>query len=268
MFPRWFELHVIKVGGSVLREPQDFQYVAAAIHKEAGRHPNRRYVIVVSAPHGVTQSLEVTAEALHPAPDPVALDLLWFTGEARSVSLFTLCLQAVGVSARALNAHQSGLIRTDNRNQDEPIQVIPNTIIAGLTACRAVVVPGFFATDPSGNIVSLGRGGSDLSAVLLAAALEADRCELIKDVPGYFTHDPKTSAAPTHLPELRYEEALRFAEAGSRLVQGEALKLAARTETPLVIRSLSADGLSTVVGRRNQKIRKAIDLRGVAAAVA
>jgi aspartate kinase len=100
------------------------------------------------------------------------------------------------------------------------------------------VVPGFFATNAASQIVSLGRGGSDLTAVLLAEGLRACRCELIKDVPGYFTSDPHRDAAARHVPFLRFEQAISMAADGCNLVQRQAIEAAARCKLPLVIRSV------------------------------
>jgi aspartate kinase len=109
---------------------------------------------------------------------------------------------------------------------------------SALTQHPVAVVPGFFATNSASAVVSLGRGGSDLTAVLLARGLEASRCELLKDVPGYFTSDPHRDPAARHVPQLSFDRALAFADSGCDLVQRQAIQAAAESNLPLVIRSL------------------------------
>jgi aspartate kinase len=111
------------------------------------------------------------------------------------------------------------------------------------------VVPGFFANRWDGAMVSLGRGGSDFSAVLLAIGLRATRCELIKDVPGYFEDDPRRNASAPHLPSLSFEEAVRMADQGCELVQTRALLMAGEADLPLVIRSMDERAPVSVISR-------------------
>jgi aspartate kinase len=126
--------------------------------------------------------------------------------------------------------------------------------IRGALAQHAVaVVPGFFATDAANQIISLGRGGSDLTAVLLAEGLEASRCELLKDVPGYFSSDPHRDPSARHLPTLTFDEALALADSGCDLVQRKAIEAAARCGLPLVVRSLEEWApLSRIIATREE----------------
>ena len=169
------------------------------------------------------------------------------TGELRSVALVALHLQAVGVSSIGLNVHETGL---QFANQAQPCPSLRGRILANALAEHAVVVvPGFFATRPDGTMVSLGRGGSDFSAVLLAIGLCAERCELIKDVPGYFKDDPRRNARAPHLPALSFGEAVRMAERGCELVQPRALRAADEANLPLVIRSMDERAPVSVISR-------------------
>ncbi|HEX2776377.1 MAG TPA: hypothetical protein VHN10_07035, partial [Candidatus Acidoferrales bacterium] len=130
------------------------------------------------------------------------------------------------------------------------VQFTPERLYGALAKCRVAIVPGFFATDPEDTIASLGRGGSDLTAVLLAKGLQACRCELIKDVPGYFTNDPHLDASALPIPQLTFEQALEFADGGCDLVQRNAIEAAAGCGLPLVIRSLvETQPLSRIVSR-------------------
>ena len=230
-------LNVLKIGGSVLRDAGSFPHVAASLARRLASSPCERLVIIVSAQYGVTDSLLAEAQAIAGDPDPAVLDLLWSTGETRSVALLTLHLQRLGIDAAGLNAHQTGLAVSDAA-QPGVVDVRPLHLLAALGRARIAIVPGFFAVRAGGAIASLGRGGSDLTAVLLASALRADACELVKDVPGYFTADPHVHADATPIHELTIDAALRMAAAGCDLVQPAALHAAVRTGLPILVRSL------------------------------
>jgi aspartate kinase len=198
--------------------------------------------VVVSAENGVTDRLLAEAESITAVPDSRALDLLWATGELRSAALLALHLQAIGVAACALNVHETGLHRAG-----AAIGARVDQLAHALDTHAVVVVPGFLGCTARGAIVSLGRGGSDLSAVTLAAALAAPVCELIKDVPGYFTADPASHAGARHLPFIDFEAALAMAASGCDLVQGAALEAARVHGVRLVIRTTEAASLHTIV---------------------
>ena len=232
-------LNVLKIGGSVLRDGGSYARVAECLAERLAATPNERLVIIVSAQFGVTDALLAEAQAIAGDPDSASLDLLWSTAETRSVALLTLHLQRRGIDVAGLNAHQTGLSVPDAA-QVGVVDVRPLHLLSALGRNRIVIVPGFFAIRAGGAIASLGRGGSDLTAVLLAAALRADTCELVKDVPGYFTADPHvdTDARPIH--ELTIDAALEMAAAGCDLVQPAALRAAQRTTLPVLVRSLDS----------------------------
>ena len=230
---------VIKLGGSVLTGRDAIVTAASAI---AARVVDRsaRLLVVVSAQLAETDSLLEEARAISATPDAEALDLLWSTGELRSVALLTLALKTRGVDAVGLNVHEAGL-----RAADDGASLNPITLRAALARHSVVVVPGFLATRDH-RVVTLGRGGSDLSAVLLAILLHADRCELVKDVDGYFTADPQVDPAATLIPSLDFHRAIELADEGCPLVQRQALITARKANLPIVVRSLSSEG--TVLG--------------------
>jgi aspartate kinase len=176
------------------------------------------------------------------------LDLLWSTGELRSVAILTLHLQKIGVAAVPFNVHQTGL----TRDGAQGTAVRPLTLLNALAHARLVIVPGFLGVSAGGAITSLGRGGSDLTAVLLAAAVRADACELIKDVPGYFTADPHRQADARPIHDLSIDEALAMADTGCDLVQRAALAAAGSSNLPLVIRSMDAAAAVTRVHTLDQ----------------
>ena len=232
---------VIKIGGSILTSPQAYRRAAEFICSRHLKTPEERLVVVVSAQEGTTDELQELATKIVASPRPAALDLLWSTGELRSVALLTLHLHALGVQATGLNIHEAGLIVPGNRADASAssVRLDPQRLTSALENHTVAVVPGFFATNGLHSVVSLGRGGSDLTAVLLAAGLGATCCELIKDVPGYFTSDPHKNPNALPVPFLTFEHALELADEGCDLVQRKAIEAAARYNLPLVVRSLN-----------------------------
>jgi aspartate kinase len=270
-------LSVLKIGGSVLRDDASYAETARFLSGRLADRPDERLVVIVSAQYGSTDALLAEAQAIVAGPasegrrEPPrsggpsaqrggesegappsgvnndALDLLWSTGELRSVALLALHLQRIGVAAVPFNVHQAGLVA----ERATGTTVRPLRLLAALASSRIVIVPGFLGVSAGGTITSLGRGGSDLTAVLLAAAVRADACELIKDVPGYFTADPHRDAKAQPIHDLAVEDALRMADAGCDLVQRAALVAAGQAGLPLIIRSMDAAAPVTHVHSRS-----------------
>jgi aspartate kinase len=252
-------LSVLKVGGSVLRDEASYAATADFLKARLDARGDERLVVIVSAQYGATDELLAEAQAIASAPAAAALDLLWSTGELRSVARLTLHLQRIGVSAIPFNVHQTGLtcpeITRDGTRRTQGgghTTVRPLRLLAALGASRIVIVPGFLGVSAGNTITSLGRGGSDLTAVLLAAAVRADACELIKDVPGYFTADPHRDAGARQIHELDVDDALAMADAGCDLVQRGALAAAAQAGLHLIIRCMDAAAPVTHVNKRSQ----------------
>ncbi len=244
---------VIKIGGSVLAGHQPFRRVAGWLASRLCERPGEKIIAVVSAEHGVTDALLATATGIVEAPDSRTLDLLWSTGETRSAALLTLTLQGLGVSAAAVNVHQAGIeplrhARPEGRAYSGPGATHVRTLrlLDIIHRHDIVVVPGFLGRGDGDAIVSLGRGGSDLTAVLLAAGLDASRCELLKDVPGYFTADPKRDPEARPIASLSYERALAMADEGCQLIQRRALEAAAAHALPLVVASIGHELTTTI----------------------
>src|SRR3984957_5956740 len=232
------EIAVVKIGGSILTNLAAYRRAAIFVRGLLKEHPAERFVVVVSAQEGATDSLERVAKKIQATPNVAAQDLLWSTGETRSVALLAMHLEKLGVAAAPLNIHEAGLLLPETEREAGRIHLHGGRLSGVLADFRVAVVPGFFATNAASQIVSLGRGGSDLTAVLLAEGLRACRCELIKDVPGYFTADPHQDSAARHIPFLSFEQALSMAQDGCNLVQRQAIEAAARCGIPLVIRSV------------------------------
>jgi aspartate kinase len=227
---------VVKLGGSVLSGVDAYRRAARFVRSlTAG---DVRVVAVVSAEHGHTDALLAESRQLTGSPDAGVLALLWSTGELRSVALLAFALHAAGIRARAFNVHESGV-----RVSPHTSQIDLNTLAlrAAIGQFPVVVVPGFLATSGQ-RVVTLGRGGSDLSAVLLASALGASRCVLIKDVDGYYTDDPRRASGADLIPKLSYEQALSMADAGCPLVQRQAIAEACARRVEVVVRGFNTSG--------------------------
>ena len=249
-------LTVMKLGGSVLRDLSSYKSCARQILDRLRAESGSRFVVVVSARFGETDELLSLATSLSRIPEPSALDLLWSTGEIRSAATLALCLHALGARAAALDVHQTGIRQTNG------LVVDPAPLRRALEEHEAVIVPGFLASGRGDAVVTLGRGGSDLSAVAIAAALSADRCELLKDVPGYFTVNPNHDACAEHLPLIDFRRALRMAAEGCDLVQADALDAARRAGVTLVIRAAHDPRHTIVTAGENDAFRNADDSRG------
>jgi len=229
---------VIKLGGSVLVDDEAYRQAARFLVSRLHECSGERFLTVVSAQNGFTDRLEKLARGITNNPNPRTLDLLWSTGEMRSVALLTLHLEELGVTAAGLNVHETGLRFNGSGLADAGIELLSGELRRAFHDHSIVVVPGFFGTLTSGTLISLGRGGSDLSAVLLAQELQGEQCELIKDVCGYFTEDPNVNRRAEHLARLSYEQALDMADTGCELLHPGAIRAAQAAGLRLVVRSL------------------------------
>lgn len=246
---------VVKLGGSVLRGTTAYREAARILAARLDHVRGERILAVVSAQEGATDDLLASARALTGEPDAAALDLLWSTGELRSVALLVLALQAHGVTAVAANVHQLGLVQRAGASAGAKsdgvawrgYEILPLRLRALFGRAAVVVAPGFLARSRGDGVATLGRGGSDLSAILLAAGLDAGRCELLKDVPGYFTADPRVSPDAGRIAALPYTRAIAMAREGCGLVQLEALEAARDLGVTLLVSDVH--GAGTVIGR-------------------
>jgi aspartate kinase len=236
---------VVKIGGSVLSGSAAFRRAAAAVARRLEDRPGERLLVVVSAESGTTDALLAEACDIADDPDPAALDLLWSTGELRSAALLALHLQALGVDATAANVHQTGLIEASPAGG---ARLRPLRLRLLVALHEVVVAPGFLARGERDAVVSLGRGGSDLTAVLLAAGLGAARCELAKDVAGYFSADPHEDPDAERLVRIDYARAIAMARAGCELVQLAALEAARDAGLEVVVGELGGSAGTVVAG--------------------
>lgn len=243
------QLVVQKYGGSSLADADRIRHVARRISRE--RAAGSDLVVVVSAMGDTTDHLLELAANITDDPDPREMDLLLATGEHMSGTLVAMALQAIGVPAISLTGAQAG-IRTDSSHGRARIaNVDPARVQAEITAGKVVIVAGFQgATDEShrtGEVTTLGRGGSDTTAVALAARLQADRCEIYTDVEGIFTADPRVVADARLIPAIGYEEMLELAHQGAQVMQTRAVELGWVNGVVIAVRSTFSDHPGTLI---------------------
>lgn len=238
-------LIVQKFGGSSVSD-------AAAIHRAAARVANSRrqghdVVVVVSAMGDTTDELLDLAAAVTDTPSARELDMLLTAGERISMSLLAMALQREGVGALSLTGMQAGLRTTATFGAARITQVDPTRLRATLDAGEIPIVAGFQGWTDAEETTTLGRGGSDTTAVALAAALEADVCEIYSDVDGMFTADPRVVPTARRIPWLRYDDALELSAHGAKILHLRAVEFARRHGVPLHVRSSFSDKPGTWV---------------------
>jgi len=255
---------VQKYGGTSVGSAERIQEVAKRVirHRDKGDS----IVVVVSAMSGETNKLVALINELNPAGPAREKDVVLSTGEQVTIGLLSLALEAKGCPAISYTGSQAG-VKTDSAYSKARISNIDATKIkSDLAKGKVVVVAGFQGVDSDGNITTLGRGGSDTTAVAMAVALDADECQIYTDVDGVYTTDPRMVPEASHIPKLALEEMLEMASQGSKVLQIRAVEFAYKYNMP--IRVLSSfddgdDGKSTLV-TREEDIMEQVLVRGVA----
>ncbi len=217
-------LIVQKFGGTSVKDLDRIRAVADRIKKTCSE--GNRVVVVVSARGGVTNRLVDDARSLHPQPDDREMDMLLSIGEQETIALTTIALHAIGQPAVSRTGAQAGIVTDNVHTKARLVDISGGDIPEQLAAGKVVIVAGFQGIDLDGQITTLGRGGSDLSAIALAAALKADLCQIFTDVDGVYTADPRVVQNARKLPEIAYEEMLELASLGSKVMQSRAVEFA------------------------------------------
>lgn len=238
-------LYVQKFGGTSVANPERIEAVADKItqFKEQGHD----IVVVVSAMSGETNRLIGLAHQISEDPSPREMDVLVSTGEQVTIALLTMALQARGCDARSYTGDQIRIL-TDSAHTKARIKDIDVSAISeDLKKGRVVVVAGFQGVDELGNTTTLGRGGSDTSAVAVAAALNADECQIYTDVDGVYTTDPRVVEKAQRLTQITFEEMLEMASQGSKVLQIRAVEFAGKYHVPLRVLSSFVEGEGTLI---------------------
>lgn len=255
-------LIVQKYGGSSVADVACMQRVARRILNT--RDAGNQVVVVVSAMGDTTDDLIELAKKVNPEPSDREMDMLMASGEQISSAVLTMALHAAGADAVAMSGPQAG-IRTDATHLKAKIlDIDPKRIREQLKQNRVVVVAGFQGLNPNQDIATLGRGGSDTTAVALAAALKADRCQILKDVDGVFTTNPRVVPEARKLDEISYDEMLELASLGAEVLQSRAVEFAKKYGVVLEVVSSFHEKPGTLV-REEVKDMEDIVVRGVAA---
>ena len=255
-------LYVQKYGGSSVADAECMRRVAQRI--DDTRRAGNQVVVVVSAMGDTTDDLIALAKQVNPEPNEREMDSLMATGEMASSAILTMALHARGAKAISMTGQQAG-IKVDGTHLKAKIQKIdPKRIKQHLRQGCVVVVAGFQGLNPAEDVATLGRGGSDTTAVALAAALKADRCQILKDVDGVFTANPRVVPSARKLDEIAYEEMLELASCGAEVLQSRAVEFAKNYGVVLEVLSSFEVKPGTLVREEDAKMEQMI-IRGIAA---
>lgn len=253
-------LIVQKYGGTSVANPERIRNVAARVKK--WQEQGNQIVVVVSAMSGVTDSLIKLARDVSDQPSEREMDVLLSTGEQTTIALAAMALHATGVKAVSLTGAQAGIV-TDGIHSKAKIQNIsPQKVHAHLDAGEVVIVAGFQGENTNGHITTLGRGGSDLTAIALAAALKADLCQIYTDVDGVYTCDPRIVKTAQKIPEISYDEMLEMASLGSKVMQSRSVEFAKKFGVIFEVRTSMGDQEGTIVKEETKNMEDVV-IRGV-----
>lgn len=250
-------LLVLKFGGTSVGSPDRIKNVAERVLRLRGE--GHSLVVVVSAMSGETDRLIGLAREIQPRCEGRELDVLLSTGEQVTIALLSLALEARGCPARSYTGGQVRIL-TDSAHNKARIRSIDDARIReDLAVGRVVVVAGFQGVDEAGSITTLGRGGSDTTAVALAAALKADECRIYTDVDGVYTTDPRVVKNARRLDRITFEEMLEMASLGSKVLQIRSVEFAGKYNVPLrVLSSFEDDGPGTLITTEEGRVEQAL----------
>jgi aspartate kinase len=254
-------LIVQKYGGTSVGTPERIQAVAEKIIQY--RDQGNQLVVVVSAMSGETDRLLSLAATMSTRPVARELDVLLATGEQTTIALLSMALEERGCAARSYTGPQVHILTDDAHNKARIVDIDANRVSSDLAADRVVVVAGFQGMDEDGNITTLGRGGSDTTAVALAAALKADECQIFTDVDGVYTTDPRVEPDARRLQRITFEEMLEMASLGSKVLQIRAVEFAGKYNVKLRVLSSFEPGEGTLITYEEAGMEQAL-ISGIA----
>jgi aspartate kinase len=253
-------LIVQKFGGTSVGNTERIKNVAARVAKY--RSQGDQVVVVVSAMSGVTDNLIKLAKEIMPLPSEREMDMLLATGEQTTIALTAIALHALGIDAVSMTGAQAGIV-TDGVHTKAKIQnITPKQVHAVLDSGKVVIVAGFQGQTSEGQITTLGRGGSDLTAIAQAAALKADLCQIYTDVDGVYTADARVVKTAKKLPEISYDEMLELASLGAKVMQSRSVEFAKKFGVIFEVRSSLNDNPGTIVKEETKSMEDVV-IRGV-----
>ena len=248
-------LIVQKYGGTSVGSVERIQAVAEKVKQRHDR--GDRVVVVVSAMSGETNRLIALAREIDEAPSAREMDVLVSTGEQVTIALLSMALHKLGVDARSYTGAQVRILTDDAYSKARIRDIDAAAVRDDLESGRVVVVAGFQGIDESGNITTLGRGGSDTTAVALAAALKGDECQIFTDVDGVYTTDPRIEPKARKLERITFEEMLEMASLGSKVLQIRAVEFAGKYQVPLRVLSSFEEGEGTLITLEDEGMEEA-----------
>lgn len=254
-------LIVQKYGGTSVGNPERIKNVARRVL--ATQQAGNKVVAVVSAMSGVTDSLIKLAKEVHPEPNEREMDVLLATGEQTTIALLAMALHGLGAKAVSLTGAQAGIVTDGLHTKAKIANITPKRVHEFLNDGNIVTIAGFQGETPDGQITTLGRGGSDLTAIAIAAAVKADLCQIYTDVDGVYTSDPRIVPNATKLAEISYDEMLELAALGSKVMQARSVEFAKKFGVVFEVRSSFNDNPGTIVKEETGKMEDVV-IRGVA----
>jgi aspartate kinase len=254
-------LIVQKYGGTSVGNPERIKNVARRVL--ATQQAGNKVVAVVSAMSGVTDSLIKLAKEVHPEPNEREMDVLLATGEQTTIALLAMALHGLGAKAVSLTGAQAGIVTDGLHTKAKIANITPKRVHEFLDNGNIVTIAGFQGETPDGQITTLGRGGSDLTAIAIAAAVKADLCQIYTDVDGVYTSDPRIVTNAKKLAEISYDEMLELAALGSKVMQARSVEFAKKFGVVFEVRSSFNDNPGTIVKEETAKMEDVV-IRGVA----
>jgi len=249
-------LVVQKYGGTSVADAQRINAVARRVL--ARQKEGDQLVVVLSARAGETDRLIKLGRDITAHPDAREMDVLLATGEQTTIALFCIAVKGMGADAVSMTGYQAGIMTDGCFGEARISWIQPQPIIDGLRDGKIVVVAGFQGYDDGGNITTLGRGGSDTTAVALAAALKASVCEIYTDVEGVFTTDPNICSKARKLDKISYEEMLELAALGTKVLHHRSVEFGMKYNVPIMVLSSFTDAPGTLVTREDETMEKVV----------
>jgi aspartate kinase len=253
-------LIVQKYGGSSVKDTGRIKNVAKRVAEY--RHKGDQIVVVVSAMGGGTDNLIRLASEINQLPSEREMDMLLATGEQTTIALLAMALHSLDLEAVSLTGPQAGIMTDEVHAKAKIKNISPKQIHNMLDEGNVVIVAGFQGMSPDGRITTLGRGGSDLTAIALASALEADLCQIYTDVDGVYTTDPRVVPKAQKLNEISYDEMLELSSLGARVMQSRSVEFAKKFNVKFEVRSSLNNNPGTIVKEETHSMEGVV-VRGV-----
>jgi aspartate kinase len=251
---------VQKYGGTSVGNPERIRNVASRVAES--HKAGHRLVVVVSAMSGETDRLLKLAREVNPEAAAREVDVLLSTGEQQTIALLALALHGLGIPAISMTGAQAGIVTDRIHTKAKILNITPKKVFEALDSGHVVIVAGFQGQNDDGHITTLGRGGSDLTAIAMAAALKADSCEIYTDVDGVYTADPRVVPNAKKINEISYDEMLELASLGAKVMQARSVEFAKKFKVQFEVRSSFNHNPGTVI-REEHAAMEDVVLRGV-----